>query len=1180
MLVVKTKAGSPQDLRNRLVSVPKFLRIENFRPGMISHARKLSSRLDNIFIVIYDSEIDHQKEIQNIKSKLQVEYVEPIFLRKMQYQPGDPLKSQQWHLDNIEAYKGWDVVRDARDIIIAIVDSGVELNHSDLKDQIYTNDDEIPDNGIDDDEDGYIDNYLGWDFVGASISDIIDAGAPVNWADWEDNNPNTSGSDHGTHVAGIASASFDNGVGIAGIAAGAKIMALKCGEDAGGDYSTSILRGYDAIAYAAEQGAHIINCSWGGPGFSQFEQDVINYATELGSLVVAAASNDGNDELSYPASYDNVLSVANVNVEDRKNFSSTYNYQVDVSAPGTDIYSSVFNGQYGTKTGTSMSSPVVAGMAALVKKRYPSYSPSQIAEQIRITSDDISENTGGFSNELGKGRVNLFRALTEKSAAIRVTDFDINNSNLQAGDIVTLDLEFTNYLEPISGLEVSIVESNNHVELINSSSIIGSLGTNSSTRIDDQLSFKISDTAPENLKILLRFEISSPSGFMDWDSYTLVANRSIVNVYTDEISTTIASNGRLGYLQPSQEPLGLGFIYNNENLLYELGFLASNGTILNSSVRSDAGNIDNDFKKDVKAYLIDDDEIRKSAIHVTGTFDDTGADTPLGLNYTYNIYAWESPEINEFIIVEYEIENSSVSDISNYYAGLYSDWDVGDDPANNLAEFDNQRKMGLISSQNGSIYAGIAPLTNLGEANYLIVDNADFTFSSQNNINGLTGGLQNSVISSPSDVSGFIGLGPLSIPAGEKIKIAFFVGGALGSEGMLSSYDTADYLYNTTLSIERVPSESFDVCYGTSEDISMDGFSSVRWYDSFEGGTLLGENEIYSTGNLVDDKVVYVSNVVGEDESVRTPIYLNVLPKNDVSTPDGNVICDGVAIELIASEGDEYLWSNGAITRSIIVTTPGDYSVSVTDTNSGCSSDSELITIGASTTPSTPSVVSISGFCLGDDVTLSVENPDESLEYFWSGPFGFEKSGSMIQIESFDSFNVGTYSVTANDGGCQSGESSLVVEPLLLKPEVQQNISELTVDVVGDAYQWKLNGIDVSGATSATFSPTQTGFYTVAVTSGGCTVISEELFYVVLNLNEDDEEFLIYPNPFIDNLMLNLTEQRAEVRLFDTSGREYLTNLRRYNGKVLLNGSELASGVYFVRIVSGDNVKSIKVIKR
>jgi len=320
-----------------------------------------------------------------------------------------------WGLKKIDAGNAWNVSQ-GEGVVVAVVDTGVDRNHEDIQGNMWINEAEIPGNGIDDDGNGYVDDVDGWDFVTYD-------GTP------EDNDP-MDGHGHGTHVSGTVAAVGDNGKGIIGVAPRAKVMALKGLTDGGMGTNEDLSR---AIIYAANNGASVINASWGGEyptveDYPQILKDTIDYAHDTKNVTfVAAAGNSGmNVSTFFPAAFRNVISVASSDHLDQKSDFSNYGVKIDVSAPGGDssnvsyynnILSLKANGTsmgesvgtfYTRARGTSMASPHVAGVAALVKSIHPSWSPEQIRQAIRKGSDDILNN--GFDTQSGYGRINAFKA--------------------------------------------------------------------------------------------------------------------------------------------------------------------------------------------------------------------------------------------------------------------------------------------------------------------------------------------------------------------------------------------------------------------------------------------------------------------------------------------------------------------------------------------------------------------------------------------------------------------------------------------------------------------------------------------------------------------------------------------------------------------------------------------------
>jgi thermitase len=294
-----------------------------------------------------------------------VEYAEPNYILRAVLTPNDPYFSSQWGLTKIGASQAWDVTTGSSDLIIAIVDSGIDLDHPDLSSKIV----------------------LGYDY------------ANKDWVPDDDYG-------HGTHVAGIAAAWTNNGQGVAGVSWGARLMALKVLDDKGsGSYADAA----SAVTYAADHGAKIINLSLGGDYDSQTLHDAVIYAHHAGCVLAAATGNEGDSAVLYPAQYAEALAVAATDSNDQRAWFSNYGPEVDVAAPGVSIYSTYPGGGYTYMNGTSMATPYVAGLAALIWSEVPSYTNDQVEGRIEMTAVDLG--APGWDQDYGHGRIDAHAAL-------------------------------------------------------------------------------------------------------------------------------------------------------------------------------------------------------------------------------------------------------------------------------------------------------------------------------------------------------------------------------------------------------------------------------------------------------------------------------------------------------------------------------------------------------------------------------------------------------------------------------------------------------------------------------------------------------------------------------------------------------------------------------------------------
>ena len=339
---------------------------------------------------------DFNKLIKRMESFSEIDYSEPKYLDFLDFQPNDPSLNSCWHLSKIQAFDAWSLGTGSDSVVVAVVDDALEINHLDLTNVIWNNHLEIPNNGIDDDNNGYVDDYNGYD-----VAD-------------NDNNPNPPNTnlDHGTHVAGISGAQTNNNIGVASIGFGISIMPVKATRD--NNFNGTINNAYDGVYYAALNGADIINCSWGSSNFSNTNYNIIQMAQNQGSIIVGSAGNSNQNLASnprYPSCYNGVICVANTTQSDSKRGSSCYGSRVDVSAPGSSILSTIPFNNFGTKSGTSMSAPMVAGLLGLMKSFSPNSTNEQLISCMKSASDNIDAINPSYAGLLGNGRINAYNAL-------------------------------------------------------------------------------------------------------------------------------------------------------------------------------------------------------------------------------------------------------------------------------------------------------------------------------------------------------------------------------------------------------------------------------------------------------------------------------------------------------------------------------------------------------------------------------------------------------------------------------------------------------------------------------------------------------------------------------------------------------------------------------------------------
>ena len=393
--------------------------------------------LDNIYLLKVPLDSDIISIVKDFSSCPDVEYAEPNIIGNLCTTPNDEAFQYQWSLHNtgqnifppgyppvygtadadIDALEAWDIETGDQDVIIALIDSGIDYTHPDLADRIWVNEDEVPDNEVDDDGNGFIDDIMGWDF-------------PYNDPDPLDLNG------HGTWCGGVFGAITNNNIGIAGISWNSKIMIMKIAYTDGVNYISDWVKG---IQYAADNGADILSMEILSYTDSSLLRDAIDYAYDKGIFMCASAGNDDTSNKGYPASNDKVLAVAATNQNDERcdeddwdwapGKGSNYGDWIDVAAPGNwiattcptypyyrDPESSL---EYASVRGTSISCPIVAGVAALLLSRDSSLSPDEVKTL-------ICENVDPYDSEyyIGTGRVNAYKALLALNTPPNKPDID------------------------------------------------------------------------------------------------------------------------------------------------------------------------------------------------------------------------------------------------------------------------------------------------------------------------------------------------------------------------------------------------------------------------------------------------------------------------------------------------------------------------------------------------------------------------------------------------------------------------------------------------------------------------------------------------------------------------------------------------------------------------------------
>ncbi len=382
---------------SELIEILQQFQVSSFDQSFPSLKTEVFKRTFTLEFSDFNDAIDL---IESLESISLIEYAERIPIMRTEYVPNDPLQSSQFAPALISAFGAYDI-HQGGNAVVAIVDDAVFINHEDLQPNIWVNPGEIPNNGIDDDGNGYVDDVNGYDAVDG------------------DNNPSPPSNasngffTHGTHCAGIAGAATDNGKGVVSIGFNNKIMPVKTKRDSNTDPSSLDNTGA-GVAYAIAAGADVISMSYGGTGFSQTSQNLFDEAYANGIVCLSSAGNDNSSSSSYyPANYNHVISVASTTGSDTKSSFSNYGTWVDISAPGSSIYSTLAGStsSYGDQSGTSMSCPMAAGLIGLMKSYAPTSTVDQLEQCLLSSADDIDAQNPSYIGQLGAGRINGQAAL-------------------------------------------------------------------------------------------------------------------------------------------------------------------------------------------------------------------------------------------------------------------------------------------------------------------------------------------------------------------------------------------------------------------------------------------------------------------------------------------------------------------------------------------------------------------------------------------------------------------------------------------------------------------------------------------------------------------------------------------------------------------------------------------------
>jgi len=510
-------------------------------------------------ITLLENNIDSINKIkQTLESLNFIHSVEYEYYRKPLYTPNDQYYNNQWFLPDINSNLVWDLWTDNglipgdRDVILASVDLGVNWSHPDLRNNLWQNLAEDADgdghtiegsgnnwyldpgdlNGIDDDDwdnnsSTYIDDLIGWDPSGISGMD-----------DNDPDPPNSGGWSHGTHVAGLLSSTTNNSTGISSTAFNCSIMSVKVSTE-NQQNEIYITDGFDGILYASKagyfsKGFSIVNNSWGGLGYSQYEQSVINTCfNQYNTIIVCAGGNGGDWNSSsgesnsshYPSGYDNVVSVCPIGTNNSWNHWATYGTTVDLASPGESIRSCTGNSSYESWDGSSMASPVAASVFGLLKSYNMNWNNKMIQTMVLETANPIIYNINTetyLQGMLGKGKVDALTAITTplfpklEYSGEDIVILNDNDGVINPGEQINLSIILFNNVDWGDATNVSLLlESDANVEILNQNIFIGNISSGGvGINIEEPFEILFDSSLTESDVIFTLNILSNQSGYI------------------------------------------------------------------------------------------------------------------------------------------------------------------------------------------------------------------------------------------------------------------------------------------------------------------------------------------------------------------------------------------------------------------------------------------------------------------------------------------------------------------------------------------------------------------------------------------------------------------------------------------------------------------------------------------
>ncbi len=1151
------------------------------RPYYFAQSRALAA----IYEVHFLEEAMYAEFIDDLEKLPFVQYAEQVPVMRPTLLPNDigPAtgNGNQYGLYAINAPAAWDITTGSTDIKVAIVDDAVLVTHPDL----------IP-------------NLV----PGYDVS--FDNDNPM---------PNLAAMTHGTHVAGIVGAATNNNVGVASIGFNIKIMPVKSSSEA-----QFVTDAYAGVVWAADNGAHVINMSWGGSGFSQTGQNIINYAYSRGCVNVAAAGNDNVSSVFYPAGYANVISVASTTAGDGKSGFSNFGTWIDVAAPGSNIlstYHNAFQPSYSSISGTSMASPMVAGLAGLVLSVNPELPQAQVMDCIINTADNIDAINPSFAGLLGSGRINAYEAVLCAQATLTappVAFVSVQNNVVCPGNVVHFFGSSTGGLA--TGYQWSFPGGNPATSSVQNPSIVYSIpgvydvelsvnndfGDNTTTFSSmvevGQNGIDIFFTADFEGPDLssLGWAVENPNGGITWQSFN--------------VSGSVGGNRAAGINLFSYSAIG-----------------ARDGLVSPSIDFTGHTNIVLDFQH---AHRRRSAAIRDSLIVYVSTDN--------GLTYPHRVLA--TAENGQGSFATGTILNQQFTPANG------NDWCFGGEVGSGCLSVD-------LSAFDGEPNVRIKFESYNAGGNNIFIDNVQLSGNCLPNELAPVAALQ---ASSPGACVGgsvqffdasanvpttylwtFEGGTPatstealplVTYAESGTYSVSLAVGNSFGDDNIVLE----NFVTISEAPIVEVSASSHVLCAGESVNLLAAGAENYTWspiagLSQAEGASIQASPvnsqtytvsgsvngcsaqatvslevlpavpvPVYLTGNQQTFTVLAPTSVQGyyafsppaagwgspqlANVSVEAPLRIG----RDNTVPD-SLMCSGVGvlgsltghIALIYRGGCEFgtkvfnAQQAGASGVIVVNNVPNEI-FNMAPGTFGSSVNIPVMMVSAETGAHLNAAINQGdaigvmgrfngrgpGICPGGTMRIAVQGGQPL--YTWNN--GHE--GAVIQIDA-----PGIYEVEMGNEACSAVGSSIVVGQFPDNtPLVDANTAgflNVTNEEAFVSYQWLLNGEPIAGAVSSTIVAPEPGVYTVLGTDGnGCTQESDPFDFVLssASANEGTSSLLLFPNPTADRLQLLLPKgtMGAQLSIADVHGRVVYQTVVDQAEMHEVNVQQLVAGAYVV----------------